>query len=164
MNLVPVAYLTRPLEIIGVIHPHACCALYERFDNKCCCLGMMFRQIGFKRSSGPQRIVPMRLSFCRITPVGSDHMRALAQQRCIGIREQCNVGDRQGAQRLAMVAVLQTDKRIFFRADRYSASNESSSSKQFPLRKHRRCCKSNGRACREQACSTVPIIPLLAHA
>ncbi|MNC84768.1 hypothetical protein D3C83_03340 [compost metagenome] len=115
MHAVAVAQRARAPQILGVVHRHAARALDQRLHDQRRGFGVMLREVPLERLRAAGGEIARRLARFRLPPVGARHLRAVAQQRRIGVLEQRDVGDRKRARRLAVVAAGEAHEARFLR-------------------------------------------------
>jgi len=71
-----------------------------------------FSAVRFQRDGGRHRRVARRLPCAGQPPVGAGHRVAGAQQRRVGVAEEGDVGHRQRAERLAVVAAGEAEEAV----------------------------------------------------
>ena len=115
MHAIGVAECAHPLQILRVMHRHACCTLHERFDDD----GSNFAVTGdeqlLQRIGGTIRHADGAFAWFGEAGVrrrGQVNMLT-ANERCVGIAEQWNISHGQGADCFAVITALQADKFAF---------------------------------------------------
>jgi hypothetical protein len=112
VHAVVVAQAAGAAQVFGVVHGHAGGALHQRLDDERRDFGVVLGEGGFQRDGGRHGDVPCRLSFPGQAPVGAGHAVAGAQQRRVGVPEKRDVGHRQRAERLAVVAAGEAEEAV----------------------------------------------------
>ena len=110
MHLELVAELAQPGEICRMVHAHAAGALHQRLDDH----GADFRGVTLQRHAHVGEFAQrMRFpGFARLAfvAIGRGNEDWIAEQRRVGRAVQRHVGDRQRAQRFAVIAAGKSDK------------------------------------------------------
>ena len=112
MHPVAGADLAGEAQVFGVVHHHAGGALDERLDDQRGGLVSVFGQVGVEGGGGAAGDVDGALARRGVSGVGAGHAGAGADQRGVGVAEDGDIGDGQGADGLAVVAASQTDEAV----------------------------------------------------
>ena len=128
VHLVARAELAGAHEVVRVVHRHARGALHQRLDDQRGGRRVVLREVRFerpRRALGARRAADSPGRAGRAS--GRGHRAPRAQQRRIGVAEQRHVGDRQRAERLAVVAAGEAHEAALVAAARGSPRRGSSS-------------------------------------
>ncbi|MNC84557.1 hypothetical protein D3C83_01130 [compost metagenome] len=110
VHLVTVAERPRPPQVFRVVHRHAARPLHQRLDDQCRGLAVMPLEVLFESPRAAHGVVARRLPLLRQPPVGACHLAALHDERRIGVLEEGDVGHRQRAERLPVIAAGEADE------------------------------------------------------
>ncbi len=147
VHVVAIARSARQPQVMGVVHRHAGGALHQRLHDQRGSLPVMLFEIMFERAGATLGVGARRLAFFREPPVRARHLHAIAQQRRVGVFEQGDVGDRQRAQRFAVIAVGEADEAGFLRPSCIAPEMEA----HFQCNLDRRCTIAGVKAMAEPA-------------
>ncbi len=114
-DVVARAQLARTAQVMRIVHCHADRPLHERLDDQRGRRRMMLREMRFQRTGRALGDIARGFAGGRTTPIRRSDDSVTAQQRRIGVAEQRHVGHRQGAERLAVIAVRKTCERALVR-------------------------------------------------
>ncbi len=110
MHVVAVANLARPAQVLGVVHRHAGCTLHQGLDDQRGGFPAVALEVAFQPGGAAHGVIARRFPLLRKAPVGARDLAARHDQRGIGVLEQAQVGNRQRAERLAVIAAGQADE------------------------------------------------------